>query len=559
MIGTSSETVSLSYAIGNVNGTIGSGGLIGTSSAAVDQSLATGAVVGTTGSLAQGALVGTSSAAVSDSYWNSQTSLQTNSIGTGTQQGVALTTAQMTQQTSFPGLVFGAPGSDPLTNPWTMLPGASSPILRALTGSITVTAKSKQQYSSLPYAGGNGAAITGSTSATVLSATTYTGTSQGALNVGQYAITPFLTSSNPQFVVVYVNGTLTLTAAPLVITVDNSTKVFGGVNPTFSGVVTGFVGGDTLANSTSGVVTYTSIATPASNVGSYAITASGLTANNGNYSISDIDGTLVTTRAALNITANNATKVFGQTLAFNGSEFSSSGLQNGNSVGSVALTSLGTAATANVLGSPYAIIASGATGGSFIASNYLITYTNGSLAITRAALNITANNATKVFGQTVAFNGSEFSSTGLQNANSVGSVSLASAGAPAVATVVGSPYPIVASAATGGTFTASNYFITYSNGTMLVTAAPVPVPPVVNPPDGGAAAGASGAGASSGQSGSGGPGSGGAALPAEVVTPQASNTNPGAKLVGRCAVAVGPYIATPYSNCLRHPTEVVNR
>ena len=128
MIGTSSETVSLSYAIGNVNGTIGSGGLIGTSSAAVGQSLATGAVVGTTGSLAQGALVGTSTAAVSDSYWNSQTSLQTNSIGTGTQQGVALTTAQMTQQTSFPGLVFGAPGSDPLTNPWTMLPSASSPM-----------------------------------------------------------------------------------------------------------------------------------------------------------------------------------------------------------------------------------------------------------------------------------------------------------------------------------------------------------------------------------------------------------------------------------------------
>jgi hypothetical protein len=330
-------------------------------------------------------LVGTSTAAVSNSYWNSQTSLQTNSIGTGTQQGVALTTAQMTQQTSFPGLVFGAPGSDPLTNPWTMLPGASSPMSRALTGSITVTANSvNQQYSKLAYAGGNGVNIVGATSATVLSATTYTGASQGAINVGQYAITPFLTSSNPQFVVVYVNGTLALTAAPLVITVNSSTKAFGAANPVFSGVVTGFVVGDTLANSTSGVVTYASVATVASNVGNYAITASGLTANNGNYSISDIDGTLVTTRAALNITANSSTKVFGQTVAFNGSEFSSTGLQNGNSVGAVSLTSEGAPAVATVLGSPYPIIASAATGGTFTASNYFITYSNGTMVVTAA-------------------------------------------------------------------------------------------------------------------------------------------------------------------------------
>jgi hypothetical protein len=218
----------------------------------------------------------------------------------------------------------------------------------------------------------------------VLSATTYTGASQGAINVGQYAITPFLTSSNPQFVVVYVNGTLALTAAPLVITVNSSTKVFGAANPVFSGVVTGFVVGDTLANSTFGVVTYASVATAASNVGNYAITASGLTANNGNYSISDIDGTLVTTRAALNITANSSTKVFGQTVAFNGSEFSSTGLQNGNSVGSVSLTSAGAPAVATVLGSPYPIIASAATGGTFTANNYFITYSNGSMVVTAA-------------------------------------------------------------------------------------------------------------------------------------------------------------------------------
>jgi hypothetical protein len=37
--------------------------------------------------------------------------------------------------------------------------------------------------------------------------------------------------------------------------------------------------------------------------------------------------------------------------------------------------------------------------------------------------------------------------------------------------VAGSPYPIVPSAATGGTFNASNYTITYTNGILTVTAA----------------------------------------------------------------------------------------
>ena len=478
LIGTSSNSVTNVYAKGVVSGTVGVGGLVGTSSAAVDHSYANGAVASTVGSLAQGALVGTSSAAVDNSYWNTQTSLQANPIGTGVQSGVPLTTTLMMQQASFPGLAFGTPGAEPSANPWYIREGTTTPLLSPLASSLSVKANNaEQQYSSLPYHGGNGVTVTGDSVGTVLSTPTYTGSSQGAVNVGQYAIKPFLTSSNPQFLLDYVDGTLKLTAAPLIITVNNSTKVFGAANPVFSGVVTGFVGGDTLANSTSGVVTYTSPAATASNVGNYLITASGLTANNSNYSISDIDGTLSTTQAALNITANNATKVFGQTVTFGGTEFSSTGLQNGNSIGSVALTSVGS---------------------------------------------------------------------------------------PPAATVLGSPYPIAASAATGGTFSANNYFITYSNGTMVVTAAPapVPVPPVVNPPAGGGAGGA-GADSSTSQSGSNATGSGSAgsapspgaaALPADVVTSQSTNANPGAKLVGRCAIAVGPFIATPYSNCLRRPT-----
>ena len=42
--------------------------------------------------------------------------------------------------------------------------------------------------------------------------------------------------------------------------------------------------------------------------------------------------------AALAITANNASKTYGQTLTFAGTEFTSLGLQNGETIGSVTLT-----------------------------------------------------------------------------------------------------------------------------------------------------------------------------------------------------------------------------
>ena len=43
-------------------------------------------------------------------------------------------------------------------------------------------------------------------------------------------------------------------------------------------------------------------------------------------------------------------------------------------------------------------------------------------------------------------------------------MTLTSAGAPATANVAGSPYAIIPSAATGGTFNAGNYTITYVTG-----------------------------------------------------------------------------------------------
>jgi hypothetical protein len=115
------------------------------------------------------------------------------------------------------------------------------------------------------------------------------------------------------------------------------------------------------------------------------------------------------------------------------------------------------------------------------AGNYFVTVTlaaDGSNAsrrlvdtpfsITTAPLTITANNDTKVVSTTyvTGAGSTAFTSTGLQNSETIGSVTIASTGA--VSTAALGTYPIVASAATGGTFSASNYTITYSNGTLTV-------------------------------------------------------------------------------------------
>ena len=71
-------------------------------------------------------------------------------------------------------------------------------------------------------------------------------------------------------------------------------------------------------------------------------------------------------------------------------------MQNGETVGSATLASAGAANMANVAGSPYAITASAATGGTFTASDYTITYNNGAMTVNPAALTITADDKTRL-------------------------------------------------------------------------------------------------------------------------------------------------------------------
>ena len=283
------------------------------------------------------------------------------------------------------------------------------------------------------------------------------------------------------YTISYVNGALTVTPAPLTITAQDVSKVYGQA-PTLSGFDTaGLVNSDTVASVT--LASNGQVATAGVAGSPYAIVASNATGDSftpGNYTISYVNGALTVTPASLTITAQDVSKVYGQAPTLSG--FDTAGLVNSDTVASVTLASNGQVATAGVAGSPYAIVASNATGDSFTPGNYTISYVNGALTVTPASLTITAQDVSKVFGQTPALLG--YDATGLLNGDTVGSVTLMSLGQLATASAFGSPYVIEASDATAGTFTPSNYQMAYVNGELSVTpmaAPPVNTPAIVDP------------------------------------------------------------------------------
>lgn len=108
-------------------------------------------------------------------------------------------------------------------------------------------------------------------------------------------------------------------------------------------------------------------------------------------------------------------------------------------------------------------------------SNYAIAFTENNFEISRKSLFITANDVSKQFGQTLSFGAGQtgFSASGLVNGETVGSVTIAASGGTAAEDPAGD-YVLTPSAATGGTFTPSNYSVIYNTGTLTVTGASAP-------------------------------------------------------------------------------------
>jgi hypothetical protein len=167
--------------------------------------------------------------------------------------------------------------------------------------------------------------------------------------------------------------------APLTITANGVTKLYGAALPALSASYSGFVNGDT-ATSLAALPTLTTTANISSHVGSYAITASGAVSSD--YAIQYVTGTLLVTPAPLTITANNASMVQGAVVPPLSASYS--GFVNGDSP-----TSLSTSPTlttpANPLSPPgsYSILVGGVS-----SPNYAINYANGILVVTPAPVKV---------------------------------------------------------------------------------------------------------------------------------------------------------------------------
>src|SRR5438552_13051506 len=88
--------------------------------------------------------------------------------------------------------------------------------------------------------------------------------------VGSYDITASLSDPDHKlgnYTQTLNKGILTVNAAPLTVTPANASREYGDANPSFTGTITGIKNGDGITAS------YSSVAIPASAVGSYDITA----------------------------------------------------------------------------------------------------------------------------------------------------------------------------------------------------------------------------------------------------------------------------------------------
>ncbi|MBF9143814.1 MBG domain-containing protein [Hymenobacter properus] len=377
----------------------------------------------------------------------------------------------------------------------------------------------------------------------------YSTSATATSGVGPYAIVADVNATSDvlaNYTLTKTNATLTINKALLTYAATAVTRTYGTTNPALAGTVTGFVANDTQASATTGTLAFTTTATSASNVGSYAITGSGLSAANYNFCQAPHNATAFTitkatpvltwnnpaditygtalsatqlnataanastpvvgvftyspaagaklsagagqtmsvnflptdlanyntpatayatinvNKATLTVTAGNRMKTYGDVLTLGTSAFTTSGLVYNDAVNSVVLTSTGAAVTAAV--GSYDVEPSAASGTGL--SNYTVNYVNGTLAVGRKGLTITASNRTKTYGDAVTFAGTEFTTPvgALVNGDVISNVTLASAGAAATVSVGTSP--IMASAAIGTGL--DNYIINYVDGTLTI-------------------------------------------------------------------------------------------
>ena len=268
------------------------------------------------------------------------------------------------------------------------------------------------------------------------------------------------------------NGALTITKADLTVVNTNRSKVYGVVltNADYAGSITGIQAGDTITitrASTGGVATATVAGSTYPIVGTLVDPDNRLA----NYTVTNPNGALTITKADLTVVNTNRSKVYGVVLTNADYAGSITGIQAGDDI-TITRASTGGVATATVAGSTYPIVGTLVDPDNRLA-NYTVTNPNGALTITKADLTVVNTNRSKVYGVVLTNADYAGSITGIQAGDDI-TITRASTGGVATATVAGSTYPIVGTLVDPDNRLA-NYTVTNPNGALTITKADLTV------------------------------------------------------------------------------------
>jgi len=441
LVGLNYGSISNSYATGNLPFVDNTwvGGLVGENNGSISKSYATGIVNGRS---YIGGLIGGGSGTVINSFYNSDINPNLNGIGNDNEVAVpvavsnvagtvwGMSTAALQTQANF----INATGTNPdhtnngqnapswdFTNIWgvnpainqslpyfislpittiylDLIPGGSSfygstPTYTLYTGSGTPTAGTYVYKTSADYTAGS--LVTDASSTGTI---TWSGSPSSASNVGTYNLRygSGITLGNSAYTLAAGNAaSWSVNKANLTVTANDQTRLYGQTNPTLTETITGYVNGDT-SSVVSGTARGTTSATTTTGVGTASILASisGLTASNYDFSAGN-SGILTINKAHLTVTANDQTRVYGQTNPTFTETIT--GFVNGDNSSVVSGTATGSTTATSATGVGTATIT--ASNGSLSAANYNFNnLVNGVLSINPATLTVTADNKSRLYG-----------------------------------------------------------------------------------------------------------------------------------------------------------------
>ena len=265
---------------------------------------------------------------------------------------------------------------------------------------------------------------------------------------------------DPNYTISYVGGETTIGLAPLMVTASSAATTYGSAAPTITPSYSGFVNSDSASSLTTPPACSTS-ATASSPVGNYPSSCTG--AVDSNYAITYFGGTVEVNAADLTITASSPSATYGSAVP--GVTATYSGFVNGDSASS--LTRAASCSTTATSGSPAGSYATSCSGA--VDPNYSISYQSGSATVEPAALVITASSASLTYGGAAPTIAASYS--GFVNGDGASSLTTPPTCSTAVTSVtaVGS----YTSSCAGAVDT--NYSITYIDGSVQVTPAPLTI------------------------------------------------------------------------------------